>query len=120
MQKSLPRTFVNLVSVLDVALVRTLNHNEFCREIHKFECDCAAFPANDQAEENIVELFNKYTLLTKELVESGRYDTTDDFVVVLQPFLTNFTTVKLPDGSVDITYFAPDCFHFSAKTHGEL
>ncbi len=120
MQNSLPRTFVNLVSVIDVALVRTLNHNEFCTELHKFECDCAAFPDSDQAEANIIKLFNEYTMLSKDLVDSGRYDTTDEFTVVLQPFLTNFTTVKLPDGSVDITYFAPDCFHFAAKTHGKL
>ena len=119
MQAALPKTFVNLVSVLDVVLVKNLNHNEFCIELHKFECKCAAFPSSEQAEFDLIKLFHTYTDQTEQLVESGRYDTTDDFTVVLQPFLTNFTTPKLPDGQVDMTYFAPDCFHFSLKTHGK-
>lgn len=31
---------------------------------------------------------------TKELVESGRYDTREDFTVVLQPFLTHVDMPK--------------------------
>ncbi|PKU48823.1 phospholipase membrane-associated [Limosa lapponica baueri] len=31
---------------------------------------------------------------TRQLVESGRYDTTDDFTVVMQPFLTNVNMPK--------------------------
>ena len=50
MQAALPKTFLNLVSVLDVVLVKNLNHNEFCIELHKFECKCAAFPSSEQAE----------------------------------------------------------------------
>ena len=46
-----------------------------------------------------------------------RYDTRDDFTVVIQPLFNNLDMPKLPDGSVDTSYFAPDCFHFSGKAH---
>ncbi|KAJ8309412.1 hypothetical protein KUTeg_014286 [Tegillarca granosa] len=35
------------------------------------------------------------------LTENGRYDTKDDFT--------------LNSGDTDLSYFAPDCFHFSVK-----
>jgi phospholipase B1 len=58
----------------------------------------------------------------------------DDFTVVVQPLLANSTqvprTVRIfqfsfvilivilqPDGKPDLSFFTPDCFHFSAKLH---
>lgn len=46
-----------------------------------------------------------------------RYDTRDDFTVVLQPFFDHTIIPRKPDGSVDRSFFAPDCFHFSGKAH---
>ncbi len=48
---------------------------------------------------------------------SFRYDTRDDFTVVIQPFFEQTKTPRNPDGSVDMSYFAPDCFHFSEVGH---
>ncbi|KAJ6666857.1 hypothetical protein lerEdw1_018859 [Lerista edwardsae] len=53
----------------------------------------------------------------QKLVESGRYDTQEDFTVVLQPFLRTITLPLLQDGRPDISFFAPDCFHLSQKSH---
>jgi phospholipase B1 len=59
-----------------------------------------------------------YGKLTEELAASGRYDTKDDFTVVWQPFFKDFQPPRLANGKIDTTYFAPDCFHFSSKSHG--
>lgn len=54
-------------------------------------------------------------------VQSGRYDTKDDFTVVLQPFMTSFNAPK--DVSkryqpfIDKSFITYDCFHFSQKGH---
>jgi len=52
-----------------------------------------------------------------ELVADDRYDTRNDFTVVIQPFLRDMEPFKNPDGSYDMSYFGPDCFHPSYKTH---
>lgn len=78
----------------------------------------------------------------RELVDSGRYDTHDNFTVVLQPFFREVFLPTLPvgavaviyaaqmlfrlliprcfcyqDGKPDRSYFSPDCFHLSQKAH---
>ena len=85
-----------------------MNRGETCSLFHKYiECDCGAFPANASAEKTLLEYFYNYTRLTKELVDSGRYDTTNDFAVVLQPLFRDFKAPRLSDGQIDMTYFAP-------------
>lgn len=117
LKETVPRALVNVVSVLNISPVRKMNHNIFCTELHKYECSCGAFPASSRDEEKISERFNEYTNSLNELIKSGRYDQTDDFTVVLQPFFRNYTIPETNDGTIDFTYFAPDCFHFSSKTH---
>ncbi|CAF1270675.1 unnamed protein product, partial [Didymodactylos carnosus] len=57
--------------------------------------------------------------MLKDLVATGRYDTSDDFTVVIQPFLTETKIPRTdkPGNPIDFSYFAPDCFHFSGKGH---
>ena len=45
-----------------------------------------------------------------------RYNIKKDFTVVIQPFFLNWSIPKI-NGSMDESYFAPDCFHFSVKGH---
>lgn len=54
-------------------------------------------------------------------IKSGRYDTKEDFTVVLQPFMQAFNA---PEGKaarfkpfIDKSYITYDCFHFSQKGH---
>uniref|UniRef100_A0A8P4GK60 Phospholipase B1, membrane-associated n=1 Tax=Dicentrarchus labrax TaxID=13489 RepID=A0A8P4GK60_DICLA len=56
-------------------------------------------------------------LCFKELIDSGRYDTHDNFTVVLQPFFREIYLPLLEDGRPDRSFFSPDCFHLSQKAH---
>lgn len=116
MHKEMPKTFVNLVNILNVSESNQLNSHKLCNLLHRSECPCAAFPDSKQ---KVNDLFHKYSNLSEELAISGRYDTRNDFTVVYQPFLREFKLPRLPNGDVDLSYFAPDCFHFSIKSHGK-
>lgn len=116
----LPRALVNFVSMVNVEDIRDMNNGLVCGLLHVFLCPCAAYPINEKAILTLESYFQNYTRLSRELVESGRYDTKDDFTVVLQPFFSNFKAPRLDNGKVDLSYFAPDCFHYSAKSHGNF
>ncbi|KAL3873507.1 hypothetical protein ACJMK2_036616 [Sinanodonta woodiana] len=117
-----PRAFVNLVEVLNIAVVRQLNQNLVCNGLHLFLCGCAAFPMSKEAEAELAAEVIQYREEAEKLIATGRYDTRNDFTVVLQPFLKD-TGVPMKDGCSgdsscpDLSYFAPDCFHFSEKGH---
>ncbi|UJR38639.1 hypothetical protein I4U23_031304 [Adineta vaga] len=111
-----PRTFVNLVLVLDVRNVEKLNAGgTVCKLLHNRTCPCAAFPSDDDRRtlSEWIPLYHKYIV---DLINTGKYDTRDDFTVVIQPFMAH-TQIPLVDGEIDYSFFAPDCFHFSGKGH---
>ncbi|CAF0829355.1 unnamed protein product [Adineta steineri] len=111
-----PRTFVNLVLVLDVRSVEKLNAGgTVCRLMHNKTCPCAAYPSPDDRRtlQEWIPLYHKNLV---DLINTGKYDTRDDFTVVIQPFMAH-TQVPLVDGEIDYSFFAPDCFHFSGKGH---
>merc|ERR1712110_1156756 len=55
-------------------------------------------------------------LLHKNTCPCAAYPKGNDSVI-LQPFMAN-TPIPLDEsGEIDYSYFAPDCFHFSAKGH---
>ncbi|CAF4476104.1 unnamed protein product, partial [Didymodactylos carnosus] len=116
---TLPKTFVNLVPVLDVRGVKDLNSGgPVCQLLHKKTCPCAAFPTPELA--RILDYYvPRYQEILTTLVSSGRYDTRPDFTVVIQPFFTQTKLPRLdkPGHPLDFSYFAPDCFHFSGKGH---
>ncbi|XP_027130869.1 phospholipase B1, membrane-associated-like [Larimichthys crocea] len=58
-----------------------------------------------------------YQHTIRELINSGRYDTYDNFTVVLQPFLREIYLPRLENGQPDRSFFSPDCFHLSQKAH---
>jgi phospholipase B1, membrane-associated len=114
LQTKLPRTLVNLVLTLDVTGIQYMSGTFACRTMQNILCECGINQAN-AAEQNV--LVTGYQTLTTDLINSGRYDTKDDFTVVLQPFMSEMKPPLLANGSPDYSYFAPDCFHFSLKGH---
>ncbi|XP_078503486.1 phospholipase B1, membrane-associated [Lissotriton helveticus] len=116
-----PRMFVNLVSVLQIPTLRELYQENMVpcpRALMRMLCGCVVNPAENSTDLETLARYNKeYQVKTRQLVDSGRYDTRDDFTVVVQPFLEHVTIPKDKNGLPDSSFFSPDCFHFSEKTH---
>ncbi|XP_023603194.1 phospholipase B1, membrane-associated [Myotis lucifugus] len=116
-----PRAFVNLVKVLQIVNLRELYYEKkvYCpRLILRNLCPCVLkYEDNSTELASLVELNKKYQERTHQLVEGGRYDTREDFTVVVQPFFEKVDLPKTPEGLPDSSFFAPDCFHFSKKSH---
>ncbi|CAF4107567.1 unnamed protein product [Rotaria sordida] len=110
----MPRTLVNFVTVLNVAELEDLHEGVRCQTLQNFLCDCAV----DKKTREQVRVANiEYQRVTTELIDSGIYDTSNDFTVVRQPFMEHMKVPAKGDGSADFSYFSPDCFHFSQKGH---
>lgn len=111
---SVPRVFVNLVEVLDLSILPDLSKGLVCPLLHRYLCKNIA-SGNDNA--GVKLLIQEYNQKIFDLVSSGKYESRDDFTVVIQPFFRNTTYPKQSNGQPDWSFFAPDCFHFSAKGH---
>uniref|UniRef100_A0ACB8GA42 Uncharacterized protein n=1 Tax=Sphaerodactylus townsendi TaxID=933632 RepID=A0ACB8GA42_9SAUR len=117
--KEVPRLFVNLVTVLHVLPLSELYHekNVSCpRWLMSRMCSCIV-NSNDL---DAMEVLNrKYQEGTHSLIGTGRYDTREDFTVVVQPFMEEAEMPYTKDGLPDASFFAPDCFHFHQKSHSQ-
>nr|XP_033793551.1 phospholipase B1, membrane-associated [Geotrypetes seraphini] len=118
-----PRMFVNLISVLQITSLRDLYQDKriSCpRLLLSSLCSCVVNPTDNSTDLEKLTSFNRqYQEKTHQLVESGRYDTRDDFTVVVQPFLEKVNMPRTEEGMPDRSFFAPDCFHFSEKAHAQ-
>jgi len=113
-----PEMFItHIMNVLHVELERQIDREHpTCKDLHTFgECKCESDDTFSDAEMSAVE--DAMNLQENNLMMNMTFDR-DDFTVVVQPLLSNSTQVpRLPDGQPDLSYFTPDCFHFSAKLH---
>ncbi|KAI4460272.1 phospholipase b plb1 [Holotrichia oblita] len=130
LQMYLPRTFVNLIPVLvrilivDVTTSVRIKRSLICRLMHRLFCAC--FHQNGNEMNILMNMARDYQRAEDALISSGRYDTKEDFTVVIQPFMKIFNAPtdlsRLYDEVIDISYITHDCFHFSQKGHalGEI
>jgi phospholipase B1 len=115
--QNFPKTFVNLVLVLDVRSVEQLNAGGFvCSLMHSNTCPCAAYPTPEDTE-TLKQWIPLYQSKLVDLINTGIYDQKDDFTVVVQPFMAHTPLPLTKTGEIDYSYFAPDCFHFSGLGH---
>jgi len=115
---AVPRALVNVALIFDIAPVAQLaNGNFWCSLAHALVCACGQDVSNAP---RLRELTHGYQKVTEDLIASGRYNTRDDFTVVLQPFFKNTEPPVLPGqpDETDMSFFSADCFHFSAKGQG--
>jgi len=116
LSNTVPRLFVNIADAPDVTLLHEMKSAK-CQLTHLIECKCGTV-WGEKARNYTKDAVGKYHKLLHDLVvHSGRYDHRDDFAVVLQPFIDATEVPRLSDGTIDPTYWAPDCFHFSGKAH---
>ena len=112
LHQNLTRAFVNMVTIFDISFVRKLSADSpICRLAHTCFCPCGL--------KNPLEAFRasrKYIQLVTDLVASGRCNSRQDFTVVVQPFFEDIQPPKV-DGKIDLSFFAPDCFHLSQRGH---
>ncbi|XP_034777156.2 phospholipase B1, membrane-associated [Acipenser ruthenus] len=124
LHKEVPRVFVNLVETFHIIPLRKLHQDTSLkcpRFLVNMICGCVTKPHDDSMElKTLSDLNRDYQRVTRELVDSGRYDTQDNFTVVLQPFFREVQIPLLPDGRADRSYFAPDCFHLSQKAQSQI
>jgi len=115
---ALPRTFINMVQVMNIEIIHELAKGLFCEAVHLFVCNCVS-NANAASLNDTIAEKNKFQQAMVDLVGSGRYDTLDDRTVVLQPFYKDTYMPRTADGGIDYSYFAADCFHYSEKGQEE-
>ncbi|XP_054849217.1 phospholipase B1, membrane-associated [Eublepharis macularius] len=123
LHEEVPRLFVNLVTILHITTLGELYQEKsiYCpRLIMRSLCPCVVNYDVNSPEIEVLEATNrKYQEGTHRLIESGRYDTREDFTVVVQPFMERTTMPKTKEGLPDASFFAPDCFHFQQKSHSQ-
>ncbi|XP_041970511.1 phospholipase B1, membrane-associated-like [Aricia agestis] len=115
----LPRTIINLIPVLDVSVSVRVLRPVMCRLMHPLFCRCFHNGGNELLD--LVRQARLYQAAETALVASGRYDTRDDFTVVIQPFMKLFNAPLPPRAPLPLvihqSYITHDCFHFSQKGH---
>ena len=114
LRDNLPRTFVNLVQLLengDVmrAAVSDPTVGQICTSFYTFVCPCGPFGLSPS--EEFDSITQQYQDNLQSLIDSGRYDQSNSYTVVLQPFLTNIEFFG--DSGVGVEILAVDCSHLS-------
>lgn len=114
LSKNVPRLFVNLMLPIDTSRIFPLKSGgAACSIALSQQCNCGA--------SDNVNFRNEVTRRTADYIQAleqvaDQFDS-EDMAVVIQPWLRNTYPPTLSDGTPDRSYFAPDCFHFSAKAH---
>lgn len=85
-----------------------------CELVHKVECPCLFGPMIFNKKDLFNDIMYKWQAIDEEIANYEEFNL-DEFTVVFQPFLLNYTFPKTEDGYTDYSYLSADCFHFSQK-----
>ena len=116
LRDNLPRTFVNLMQMSHITPY--LDYVEAfppCQPFTARACPCLFANASEVAMTDVV--VDRFQEQLSALVDSRKYDVSNDFTVVLQPFLANFLALRDENGNADVSTLAFDCTHLSASGH---
>lgn len=120
--KEVPRLLVNVVAIVQIDPLKSVKRNTLsCTFIPRNNCPCVINPAENSLElEEIKRINREYQSELQILISGNRYEEKEDFAVVLQPFIQNSFLPLIGEGEVDTSFFSPDCFHISERTHAEM
>ncbi|XP_078031562.1 phospholipase B1, membrane-associated [Epinephelus lanceolatus] len=120
MMDQIPRTIVNVVQILPMKPLREVQRPTLGCQLQRRFCSCLVKPEENSTE--LTELLQVNLQFQSRLMKllSGDRFFKKDFAVVLQPYLEMASPPRLPDGSMDLSFFTADCFHFTVKGHEEL
>ncbi|XP_035024136.2 phospholipase B1, membrane-associated [Hippoglossus stenolepis] len=120
MMNEIPRTIVNVVQILPMKPLRDVQRPTLGCQLQKRFCSCLVQPEENSTElKELVEINYEFQRRLEKLLHSDRFFK-NDFAAVLQPYLENAEPPRLPDGTIDLSFFTADCFHFTVKGHEEL
>jgi phospholipase B1 len=105
----IPNVFLSLIGPPDITLLAELTGG-WCGILRPFECSCSKDPGTS-------DLHPQYMTVLHDIEAHYNSLNIENFFVSVQPFFELIEIPRLGDGKPDMTYFAPDCFHFSAKAH---
>ncbi|GMS94918.1 hypothetical protein PENTCL1PPCAC_17093, partial [Pristionchus entomophagus] len=112
LKENLPRTIVVVSGMIDMTVVKELGErNSRCIPYHNYSCPCVQ--NTNFTTEQMRGICKEYMREEDDIQKSGIFDT-----VIVQPFFEKYDRAPfLPNGNVDLPFFAPDCFHFSQYGH---
>ena len=115
---NVPRVIVSLTGMLQLQILRKTDATkEFCQDLHQqvHECPCETHP--DYNNTFIQASCIEYAKDELDLAASQTFDK-DDFTLVVQPFMEFMDQPPMfSNGTINMGFFAPDCFHFSQWGH---
>ncbi|XP_015181665.1 PREDICTED: phospholipase B1, membrane-associated-like isoform X2 [Polistes dominula] len=118
LKAALPRTIVNLIPTIDVTVSLRVKKSVMCTILHPLYCTC--MHRGSQLQKKLSRLSMMYQKTVESLINSGRYDHSDEFTVVLQPFIKLFNSPNADPSRaepIDNNLVTYDCFHFSQRGH---
>jgi len=69
----------------------------------------------------VAQAVKDYNTETEAMLKTATHLTSrHDFTVVYQPMMRDNDIPRTPDGGADLSFFAPDYFHFSRKGHNSV
>ncbi|XP_056115945.1 phospholipase B1, membrane-associated-like [Rhinichthys klamathensis goyatoka] len=120
LMNEVPRMIVNVVQILPMETLREVQKPTPGCVLQRSFCSCLVKPAAGSADlKELVGVNLEFQKALEQLLHSDRFFKSD-FAVVLQPFLKHADPPRLPNGKIDMSFFTPDCFHFTMKGHEEL
>uniref|UniRef100_A0AC34Q984 Lipase_GDSL domain-containing protein n=1 Tax=Panagrolaimus sp. JU765 TaxID=591449 RepID=A0AC34Q984_9BILA len=119
LKQYLPKTIISLTGMFNMKMLRMVDKNQiFCETLHVFECPCEQ--DSGFTDQEIADVCIGYMKAEQDMQDKGYYES-DDFTLVIQPFFEDdIIPPKNADGTVNLDFFAPDCFHFSQFGHAAV
>jgi phospholipase B1 len=114
MHSEMPRTLVQVMAMFDITPLTELSTGSLCDLLQSGFCSCVTNPSTRPL---MREYQMEYYNLLDQLISSGKYDTRDDFTVVLQPQMRDITPPKDENGEYYKDFLSYDCFHPSRPAH---